>query len=304
MFVNRLKILKNTSFNQSQMENSRHHKYIIKIRFCLHFIFTFCGLLFLIMPPPLLAQQVSLDLGQEFTGQFAGNILQLILLMTIISIAPSILIMATSFTRVIIVLSLLRSAIGLQQTPPNAVLISLALFLTLFVMTPVFEKSYEQGIKPMMEEDVEIQEGLALAVIPFKEFMLANTRSKDIALFKDIAEQSTQASGNSGNSEGDIAGAGGGAGQSQILADTATQIELKILLPAFMISELKRAFEIGFLIFLPFLIIDMMVSATLMSMGMMMLPPVMISLPFKIIFFVVIDGWYMLSEGLVKSFIS
>jgi flagellar biosynthetic protein FliP len=220
------------------------------------------------------AESISLDLGEG--GSFTSNIVQMVALITILTLAPSILIMVTSFTRIIVVLSMLRSAIGLQQTPPNTVLVSLALFLTMFIMQPVFVESYDKGIKPLMEEKISEEEAFAKAADPFRTFMLAHTREKDLQLFMGMAEID----------------------QYEKPEDT----EMRVLIPAFMISELKRAFEIGFLIFIPFLIIDMLVASVLMAMGMMMLPPVIISLPFKVIFFVMIDGWYLLAGSLVQSY--
>lgn len=221
------------------------------------------------------AQAINIDLGAK-SGTATGQIIRLVALLTILSLAPSILMMVTSFTRIIVVLSLLRSAIGIQQTPPNSVLISLALFLTLFIMQPTFEQAYNEGIKPLIDGKITEEESFDKTTKPFHEFMIKQTRDKDLALFIGLA------------------------GNPKI--EKAEDTPFRILIPAFMISELKRAFEIGFLIFLPFLIIDMMIASTLMSMGMMMLPPVLISLPFKLIFFVIIDGWSMLSESLVKSF--
>lgn len=230
------------------------------------------------IPIDLYAQTVNIDFGSEGEGgTVTGHILRLLLLLTILSLAPSILMMVTSFTRIIVVLSLLRSAIGIQQTPPNSVLISLALFLTSFIMAPVFEKAYVNGISPLIEEKITEKEALERSAEPFHEFMRNQAREKDVGLFMDMINEKP--------------------------VESAKDIPYRVLIPAFMISELRRAFEIGFLIFIPFLIIDMMVAATLMSMGMMMLPPVLISLPFKLIFFVLIDGWYMLSESLIKSFI-
>jgi flagellar biosynthetic protein FliP len=223
-----------------------------------------------------LAQAINIDLGDNLGGSSARRIFQLIALLTVLSLAPSILLMVTSFTRIIVVLSLLRSAIGIQQTPPNPVLISLALFLTLFIMQPVFEKAYDEGIQPLIEEKITEKQAWEQTVSPFKEFMLTHVRDKDLKLFMELARE-------------------------EVIA-TPAETPLKVLIPAFMISELRRAFEIGFLIFIPFLIIDMVVASTLMAMGMMMLPPVLISLPFKLIFFVLVDGWNMLSESLVKSF--
>lgn len=235
------------------------------------FLFLFC----LFVATPLLAQTVSVDLGDEVGGSAMSRVIQLIALLTVISLAPSLLMMVTSFTRIIVVLSLLRSAIGIQQTPPNTVLIGLALFLTAFVMAPTFKVSYEQGFLPLAEEKIDEKEAYEKITRPFHTFMMAHVREKDLGLFMDLSQTKIEKP-----------------------ADTPFQV----LIPAFMISELKRAFEIGFLVFIPFLIIDMMVAATLMSMGMMMLPPVLISLPFKLIFFVLVDGWFMLSGSLVRSF--
>lgn len=223
----------------------------------------------------VMAQTMSLDMG-EGGGSATSRILQLIALITILSLAPSILVMVTSFTRIIIVLSFLRSAMGLQQTPPNTVLISLALFLTAFIMTPTFEKAYQDGLKPLINEEIDETEALQRTAQPFHSFMLAHVREKDLGLFLNIAKED----------------------KIERVEDTPYQV----LVPAFMISELRRAFEIGFLIFIPFLIIDMLIASTLMAMGMMMLPPVVISLPFKLIFFVLVDGWYMIAGSLVKSF--
>ncbi|MDP3532202.1 MAG: flagellar type III secretion system pore protein FliP [Alphaproteobacteria bacterium] len=220
------------------------------------------------------AQAINIDLGKE--GTLTGRIIQLMALLAVLSLAPALLVMVTSFTRIVVVLSLLRSALGVQQTPPNPVLISLALFLTAFIMGPVFEDAYEQGIKPMMQEQINEMHAIELAAQPFKKFMAKNTREEDLGLFLSLSN-----------------------------TEKTTSIEdlsLKIVIPAFMISELRRAFEIGFLIFIPFLIIDMVVSSILMSMGMMMLPPITISLPFKIIFFVLIDGWYLIAGSLIKSY--
>lgn len=222
------------------------------------------------------AQTLSIDVADQPTGSATARIFNIIMLITVLSIAPSILVMMTSFTRIVVVFSITRSALSTNSTPPNMVLISLALFLTMFIMAPVFEKSWEEGIKPMIDEKVEIMEGLEKAANPLKEFMVKNTREKDLLLFSDISQEKT--------------------------ADTIEETPLKVAVPAFMISELRRAFEIGFLIFIPFLIIDMVIASILMSMGMMMLPPTVLALPFKLIFFVLIDGWYMLAGSLVRSF--
>jgi len=226
---------------------------------------------------PALAQSMSLNLGDTgATNSSAARLIQLVVLMTVISLAPSILIMTTSFMRIVIVLSFLRSALGLQQTPPNQVLISLALFLTMFIMAPVFEQAYDDGFKPMAEDSITQEQGLERLAAPFHAFMITHVRPKDLKLFVDMSPN------------------------VKIAAPEDTPF--RILIPAFIISELKRSFEIGFLIFIPFVIIDMLVASILMAMGMMMLPPVMISLPFKLIFFVLVDGWYMVCGSLIKSF--
>ncbi len=216
-----------------------------------------------IFAPTAFAQDISIGLG-EGTG-VTERALQIIALITILSIAPSILIMVTSFT-----------AIGIQQSPPNTVIISLAMFLTAFIMAPVFEKAYEDAIKPLIAEEIELNEAFTKASAPFHIFMRQHVREKDLTLFQDLSGKTRP--------------------------ETPEDISLQVLIPAFMISELRRAFEIGFLIFVPFVVIDMVIASVLMSMGMMMLPPVMISLPFKLIFFVLVDGWHMVAGSLVKSF--
>jgi flagellar biosynthetic protein FliP len=221
------------------------------------------------------AQTVSLDMG-EGGGQVTSRIIQLLALITVLSLAPSILVMVTSFTRIVIVFSFLRTAIGLQQTPPNAVIISLSLFLTMFIMEPVFMQSYNNGLKPLMDDKITEEQAFEPTILPFKKFMLSNVRQKDLGLFFELSNTK--------------------------IPDNLETTPLRIIIPAFMISELRRAFEIGFLLFIPFLVIDLMIASTLMAMGMMMLPPVLISLPFKLIFFVLIDGWYMVVGSLVKSF--
>jgi len=217
---------------------------------------------------------LSIDLNGN--GLFTDRMLQIVALITVLSIAPSIIIMMTSFVRIVVVLSLLRTAMGLQQSPPNSVIVSLAMFLTLFVMTPTLTDAYRQGIQPMMNNQVTTEQGFTQALVPMKKFMLAHVRDADLKLFSDMAKQKPT-------------------------IDPA-QVAVTTLAPAFMLSELKRAFEIGFLIFVPFLIIDMAVASILMSMGMMMLPPVIISLPFKLIFFVLVDGWRLIAGSLVQSY--
>ena len=225
---------------------------------------------------PALAQSFQLDLGAEGQGSTASRMIQLVLLITVLSLAPSILVMVTSFTRIVVVLSFLRSALGIQQTPPNSVLISLALFLTLFIMMPTLEIIYDEAIQPLIAEDLTEMEAVEKAAAPVRDFMLGHVRAQDLKLFMDMAETGPIAS--------------------------PEETPMRSLIPAFMISELRRAFEIGFLLFLPFIVIDMVVASTLMSMGMLMLPPIMISLPFKLIFFVLVDGWYLVAGSLVQSY--
>ena len=223
---------------------------------------------------PALANSISLNLSDGLG--LTDHVVQIVALVTILSLAPSILIMVTSFVRIIVVLSLLRTALGMQQSPPNAVLVSLALFLTAFVMTPTFTKAYDAGILPLMNQEMEMGEAFEKSSEPFKTFMLSQVRKQDLKLFVDLSNIDEP--------------------------EEATDIGLQVLVPAFMISELRRAFEIGFLVFLPFIIIDMVVASVLMSMGMMMLPPIIISLPFKLIFFVLVDGWSLIAGSLVQSF--
>ncbi len=226
---------------------------------------------------PASAQSLTLDLGPGAGGGSTTNlIVQLVALITVLSLAPSLLVMVTSFTRIVVVLSFLRTAIGIQQSPPNSVLISLALFLTAFIMAPTFQEAWDNGLQPLIQNRITQAEAFQETVAPFRRFMLAHTREQDLRLFVDLSRAEPIA--------------------------TPEDTPLQALIPAFMIGELKRAFEIGFLLFLPFLIIDMVVASILMSMGMMMLPPVMISLPFKIIFFVLVDGWYLLAGTLVRSY--
>ena len=223
---------------------------------------------------PALAQSVTVDLGEG--GSSTGRIVQLLVLLTVLSLAPAILVTVTSFTRIIVVLSFLRNALGTQQTPPNIVPVSLALFLTGFVMEPTLQASYQNGIAPLMENKITDEEAFDRGVAPLHDFMVEHVRSQDLQLFTGMAKLAP--------------------------VDSPKDISLRVLVPAFMVSELRRAFEIGFLLFLPFLIIDIVVASILMSMGMMMLPPVTISLPFKLIFFVLVDGWYLVAGSLVQSF--
>lgn len=220
----------------------------------------------------------NIDVGDDALS--TRRLFQLIILITVLSLAPSILMMVTSFTRIIVVFSLLRSAMGLQTTPPNPVLVSLALFLTLFIMAPTFEAAYTSGIAPYIDERIDEETAFQRTVAPFREFMSRNANESDLNLFLDMMPPEDRPTAINGPQD----------------------IPLQALIPAFMISELKRAFEIGFLIFLPFIIIDLTIASILMSMGMMMLPPVIVSLPFKLIFFVLIDGWHLLAGSLVQSF--
>ncbi|WP_423410038.1 flagellar type III secretion system pore protein FliP [Heyndrickxia sp. MSNUG] len=201
---------------------------------------------------------------------------KLMLLLTVLSLAPSILILMTSFTRIIIVLSFVRTALATQQMPPNQVLVGLALFLSFFIMAPTFQEVNKQALTPLFNEEINLEQAYDKASIPFKEFMSAHTRQKDLALFLEYSKAEPPKS--------------------------VEDIPLTSLVPAFAISEIKTAFQIGFMIFIPFLVIDMVVASVLMSMGMMMLPPVMISLPFKILLFVMVDGWYLVVKSLLQSF--
>jgi flagellar biosynthesis protein FliP len=219
----------------------------------------------------------------EFVDMFSNSdpsnvatSVKLLLLLTVLSLAPGILILMTSFTRIIIVLSFVRTSLATQQMPPNQVLIGIALFLTFFIMAPIFGEVYDEALQPLFDEEITLDEAYDRASAPMKDFMAEHTRQKDLALFMNYAQLEKP--------------------------ETVQEIPLTTLVPAFAISELKTAFQMGFMIFVPFLIIDMAVASVLMSMGMMMLPPVMISLPFKILLFVLVDGWYMITHSLLDSF--
>ncbi len=205
-----------------------------------------------------------------------SNSVRIIILLTILSLAPGILILMTSFTRIVVVLSFVRMSLATQQMPPNQVLVGLALFLTFFIMAPTFSEVYNEALEPLFNEEITLDEAYETASVPLKEFMAKHTRQKDLALFLNYS----------------------GAKRPESVED----IPMSALIPAFAISELKTAFEIGFMIFIPFLIIDMAVASILMSMGMMMLPPVMISLPFKILLFVLVDGWYLIVHSLLQGY--
>jgi len=220
--------------------------------------------------------RLTVEVGNTENREDVSLTLQILFILTILSLAPSILVLTTGFTRMIIVLSLTRSAMGTQQMPPNAVLIGLALFLTLFVMAPVGREINEQALEPYLEGEIDFKEGIQKAEAPLRDFMFRQTRRKDLALFLNVAKiESVQ---------------------------TKDDVPTYVLIPSFVISELKTAFEMGFLIYLPFLIIDMVVASTLMSMGMLMLPPILISLPFKILLFVLVDGWHLITRSLILSF--
>lgn len=223
----------------------------------------------------------------------AGRIIQIAALLTVLSIAPGLLIMVTSFTRLIIALSFLRSGLGLQSTPANIVLTTLALFMTFYIMAPTFDRAWQGGVVPLIENRITEQEAYEQITEPFREFMLSQVRSKDLRLFADLAEVNFPAPAPAGQPA---------PGAEPSAESDMEQVELRVLIPAFLISELRRGFEIGFLIVLPFLVIDMIVATLVMSMGMMMMPPTVIALPFKVLFFILIDGWNLLTSGLVRSF--
>jgi flagellar biosynthetic protein FliP len=209
-------------------------------------------------------------------GDQTAVVLQVLLLLTILSLAPAILVMLTSFTRIVVVLSLLRHALGTQGMPPNQIILGLSLFLTFFIMSPVWERVHTQALQPYLDKQVTTERALELATPPIKDFMLKQTREKDIALFVKISKAKRP--------------------------EKPADLTLTVLIPAFVISELRTAFQIGFLIYLPFLVLDMVVASVLLSMGMLMLPPVMVSLPFKLLLFVMVDGWYLIVGSLVQSF--
>jgi flagellar biosynthesis protein FliP len=225
-------------------------------------------------PWAVMAQSINLDLGEG--GGLSARVIQMIGLLTVLSLAPSIVIMTTSFVRIVVVLALLRTAIGLQQSPPNSVLISLALFLSAIIMTPTYMVAYDNGIRPLMDQEMELPQAFDATVEPVKAFMLKQVDPKDLGLFVRLSKVEKPADN--------------------------MDLPVTVITPAYMISELKKAFEIGFLLFIPFLVIDLVVASILMSMGMMMLPPATISLPFKLIFFVLVDGWNLVAGSLVESF--
>ncbi len=221
------------------------------------------------------AQQVTIDIGGEGGGSTTGRIVQLVGLLTVLSVAPGLLVMVTSFTRIVVVFAVLRHALATQTAPPNMVLVSLAMFMTFFIMAPTLEQAWDEGLRPLIDEQIDEMEAFERTAQPFRRFMLSHVRAKDLELFMTFNNET---------------------------APEPEQVSLQALVPAFMISELRRAFEIGFLIYLPFVVIDMVIASVLMSMGMMMLPPMMLAMPFKLIFFVLVDGWYLLVGSLMQSF--
>jgi flagellar biosynthetic protein FliP len=240
----------------------------------------FIALAVLILTPTVVVAQ-TIDLNTLFPAgdaSVSGRIVQLLVVMTVLSVAPGLLMMVTSFARFVIALSFLRTGLGLQTTPSNLILVSLALFMTMFVMAPTFQAAWDNGIKPMVENKISQQDGYTRTTEPFRTFMKANVRDKDIAIFQDMSAQRF--------------------GEK----DKAGPDDLRVLIPAFMVSELRRGFEIGFLVTLPFLVIDLVVATIMTAMGMMMMPPTVVSLPLKILFFVLVDGWSLLVGALVKSF--
>jgi flagellar biosynthesis protein FliP len=237
----------------------------------------------LLMPNPAMAQKpgssaplLSIDMDQNAQPGKVGVVMQIFLLLTVLSLAPSILVMVTSFTRIAIVLSLLRQAIGSNQLPPNQIIIGMSLFLTFFIMTPVWQAVHQDALKPYLAEEITGEEALSKAIEPVRKFMIHQTREKDVAMLMDVAKLDRPRN--------------------------IDDVPIQVLIPAFIMSELKTAFQIGFMLYVPFLIIDMVVASVLLSMGMMMLPPVMVSLPFKLMIFVLTDGWFMIVGSLVKSF--
>jgi flagellar biosynthetic protein FliP len=246
---------------------------------------TTCCVLFLLLSAPACQAQtptvskplLSIGLNKGSDPQETSVVLQIFLLLTVLSLAPSILIMLTSFTRIAIVLSLLRQAIGSQQLPPNQIIIGLALFLTFYIMAPVWKNVNTEALQPYLQKKISQEEALEKAIKPIRHFMIKQTREKDLALLIDITKQP----------------------RPKNIDDVPTTV----LIPSFIISELKTAFQIGFMLYVPFLVIDMVVASVLLSMGMMMLPPVMVSLPFKLMIFVLADGWYLIVGSLVKSFV-
>jgi len=257
------------------MININNHKKFLFITITILFIFFF-NTLYVLAEPQVTIPKLSLGIDEAQTPSEVSNSIEILLILTVLSLAPSILIMTTSFTRIIIILSFLRKALSTQTTPPNQVLIGLALFLTFFIMAPTLTEINQQAVIPYTNGELTFEEGIDNAVEPLRQFMFKQTRQKDIALFVNFLEIDTP--------------------------KTLEDIPTKALIPAFIISELKTGFGVGFLLFIPFIVIDMVVASTLMSMGMMMLPPVMISLPFKILLFIMVDGWNLIIKHIILGF--
>lgn len=249
----------------------------MKLRHLLLLLLIVCGLCVpSALAEPLALPTVSVGVGKATSPGDVAVVIQILFLMTVISLAPGLLIMTTSFTRIVVVLSFVRNALGTQQSPSNQIVVSLALFLTFFIMSPVWQQINRDALQPYKAQTISQEEALKRAVAPVRKFMISQAREKDIALFVNISKLPRPRN--------------------------ADDIPTLTLIPAFMISELRTAFQIGFLVYIPFLVVDMVVASVLMSMGMMMLPPVMVSLPFKILLFVLVDGWGLLVGSLVKSF--
>lgn len=251
-------------------------KYLFVVLFALCLLLVFGHTVF---AQPLQVPEVSFQIGSETDNEPEALVgfLQLLLLLAVLTLAPAFVVLMTSFTRIVIVLSFTRNAMATQQIPPNQVLVGLALFLTFFVMQPVLTEVNETAVQPYIEGEIEQEEAFALAAAPLRGFMLHHTREKDLALFIDIAAAPPP--------------------------ETEEDVSLSVLVPAFVISELKTAFQMGFMLYVPFLIIDMVVASTLMSMGMFMLPPVIVSMPFKLLLFILVDGWHLVVKSLVESFL-
>jgi flagellar biosynthetic protein FliP len=254
------------------------------------------------------AQTLSLNMGPTGGQSLATNLVSLVALTSVLAIAPGVLVMGTAFTRLVVVLSMMRTALGLQQTPPNSVIISLAMFLTAFIMAPAFETAYRDGLQPMMDGSISEEQAFDRTVKPFRRFMAANTADKDLVLFMDLAGWKPPAADQSDAGQAAPSVEPKAAQEAvvpkagSVSRSIRTDIPLRVLCPAFLVSELSKAFQIGFLLFLPFLVIDIAISAILMGMGMMMLPPVVVSLPFRLIFFVLVSGWELVAGSLVRSF--
>ena len=240
------------------------------------FIFIHAVHLSMVNAQPIPLPTITLGVDESDQPAKVSVLLQILFLLTVLSLAPAILIMLTSFTRIVVVLSFLRQAMGTHQMPPNQIIIGLALFLTFFIMSPIWHQINSQALQPYLSHKIDYKEALEVTSEPIRKFMLKQTREKDLALFVNIAQMKKP--------------------------NNPSEVPISIIVPSFIISELKTAFQIGFMIYVPFLIIDMVVASVLLSMGMMMLPPIMISLPFKLMFFVLVDGWFLIVGSLVKSF--